>query len=281
MEVRVKRTDDLFHSDTFLGEEFSDELYHWKYIKRIKRPNGTWRYIYDKKSNELTQLRKEADRTQGALDAHYNMYNRNMYKQDMRDAMANVKNNPDGPANVENWYKNHKDHDYAKEKYNGGFRLRNDADRAKHEYENRRDSIGGKVDAAMEKHGEKIAETLNKPYKYIKRVKGKNGKYRYIYDVKDAVGVDERKRLVDESNNYKFRSETSKKYEDKLSRDLYDKDPDEYYKTLDKSWRLKDWSGHAERRVDKALEEYGKTPLGKIESVFNRKKMKNHHNWLR
>lgn len=55
MEVRVKRTDKLFHSDTFLGEEFSDELYHWKYIKREKRPNGKWRYYYDKK-----QLKQDA-----------------------------------------------------------------------------------------------------------------------------------------------------------------------------------------------------------------------------
>ena len=32
----------------------------------------------------------------------------------------------------------------------------------------------------------------HRKYKYIKKVKGKNGKYRYIYDVKDALGFDER-----------------------------------------------------------------------------------------
>lgn len=26
----------------------NDELYHWKYIKREKKPNGKWRYYYDK-----------------------------------------------------------------------------------------------------------------------------------------------------------------------------------------------------------------------------------------
>ena len=32
----------------------------------------------------------------------------------------------------------------------------------------------------------------HRKHKYIKKVKTKNGKYRYIYDVKDALGFDER-----------------------------------------------------------------------------------------
>lgn len=48
-EVQVKRSnDELFHSDSFLGEEFSDELQHYKYIKREKK-NGKWVYYYDTK----------------------------------------------------------------------------------------------------------------------------------------------------------------------------------------------------------------------------------------
>lgn len=38
---------ELFHSDTYLGNEFEDELYHWKYIERIKTSKG-WKYIYNK-----------------------------------------------------------------------------------------------------------------------------------------------------------------------------------------------------------------------------------------
>lgn len=38
----------LFHSDTFLGEEFDDEMCHWKYVKRVKKPNGKYRYYYDR-----------------------------------------------------------------------------------------------------------------------------------------------------------------------------------------------------------------------------------------
>lgn len=53
MEVRIRRIDKpesiLVHSDQFLGTEFSDELYHWKYIKREKK-NGKWVYTYDKES---------------------------------------------------------------------------------------------------------------------------------------------------------------------------------------------------------------------------------------
>lgn len=28
---------------------YNDELYHWKYIKKVKTKNGKWRYIYDRK----------------------------------------------------------------------------------------------------------------------------------------------------------------------------------------------------------------------------------------
>lgn len=49
-KIIISRADEydetLFHSDTFLGDEFSDEMYHWKYIKK-KKVNGKWRYYYD------------------------------------------------------------------------------------------------------------------------------------------------------------------------------------------------------------------------------------------
>lgn len=54
VNVIIKRSnpeyddDSLFHSDIFLGDEFDDEMYHWKYIKK-KRVNGKWRYYYDVK----------------------------------------------------------------------------------------------------------------------------------------------------------------------------------------------------------------------------------------
>lgn len=40
----------LMHSDTYLGQDYTNGLYHWKYIKREK-VNGKWRYYY--KNEEL------------------------------------------------------------------------------------------------------------------------------------------------------------------------------------------------------------------------------------
>lgn len=42
----------------------SDELYHWKYIKKEKDKNGKWRYYYDKnaiKNQALDQINKTSD----------------------------------------------------------------------------------------------------------------------------------------------------------------------------------------------------------------------------
>lgn len=38
---------ELFHSDVYLGQEYSDGLKHYKYLKKVKSANGKWRYIYD------------------------------------------------------------------------------------------------------------------------------------------------------------------------------------------------------------------------------------------
>lgn len=41
IQVKVKRkeesTDELFHSDAFLGEEFDDGLMHFKYVMKEKK----------------------------------------------------------------------------------------------------------------------------------------------------------------------------------------------------------------------------------------------------
>lgn len=37
---------ELYHSDKYLGADYSDELKHYKYIKR-ERINGRWVYYYD------------------------------------------------------------------------------------------------------------------------------------------------------------------------------------------------------------------------------------------
>ena len=37
---------ELYHTDIYLGQDFSDGIKHWKYVKRVK-VNGKWRYYYD------------------------------------------------------------------------------------------------------------------------------------------------------------------------------------------------------------------------------------------
>lgn len=38
---------ELYHSDTYLGQDFSDGIKHYKYVKKIPIGNGKYRYIYD------------------------------------------------------------------------------------------------------------------------------------------------------------------------------------------------------------------------------------------
>lgn len=40
---------ELFHSDTYLGSDYSDGLQHWKYLKRYKK-GGKWVYVYADKN---------------------------------------------------------------------------------------------------------------------------------------------------------------------------------------------------------------------------------------
>ena len=46
-DMFVKHSDpELYHSNTYLGKDFSDGIKHWKYIKR-ERKNGRWVYYYN------------------------------------------------------------------------------------------------------------------------------------------------------------------------------------------------------------------------------------------
>ena len=44
--------DELMHTAIYHGDEFSDELYHWKYIDKYKNKLGKWIYVYKKKAEE-------------------------------------------------------------------------------------------------------------------------------------------------------------------------------------------------------------------------------------
>lgn len=141
-------------------------MYHWKYIKK-KRVNGRWRYYYDKSANELTTLKKEAADAQKRLDLDFEAYYKKMYAQDMNEAKRNQSSNPKGVHNVNGWYSNPKIKERTKETYRDGKYLRNDLSRAKNKVSSHEDSISGKIDSFMEKHGKKIARTLNSVNSYV------------------------------------------------------------------------------------------------------------------
>lgn len=62
-------TDELYHSDTYLGSEYDEGLKHWKYIKKYKNSRGKTVYVYANKDshenlnrldNHISNLRSES-----------------------------------------------------------------------------------------------------------------------------------------------------------------------------------------------------------------------------
>lgn len=104
-------------------------------------------------------------------------------------------------------------------------------------------------------------------WKYIKRKKLPNGKWRYYYDVnqlKDDLGFDERERLR-LAERYKANAEYSEKKLHDAWKHAEDKSP---YGSLANAWT--DAYKRAQRAGDEyvaAKEAYMKTPLGKLDKV--------------
>ena len=126
----------------------SDELKHWKYIKREKK-NGKWRYTYDDSSSEANVLKKKADEAQKKLDEHFEEFWQKRYESDIASAQANLKTNPQAVENVNRWYSNPEIKERTKETYREGDNLRWWADWEKYWYEREKDSLGGKIDASI------------------------------------------------------------------------------------------------------------------------------------
>ena len=67
---------ELYHSDIYLGEEYSDGIKHYKYLKKVKTSSGKWRYIYDEtelknaknKMKELERARKKLEDKNGNVE---------------------------------------------------------------------------------------------------------------------------------------------------------------------------------------------------------------------
>lgn len=114
-------------------------------------------------------------------------------------------------------------------------------------------------------------------WKYIKRVKGKNGKWRYYYDFKDLLGYDERDVYKKAKKNYK-KSKTD--YEDavlnsKLQTDkanLDGKVSKKEQKVIDKASSKVSLANKNKKKASKAykkaMEKYSKTPVGLLNMVI-------------
>lgn len=74
---------ELYHSDVYLGADFSDGIKHWKYIKKYKGSNGKWRYVYADKnthkniSKDLSiadNYRYDEEENQRKSDYYFSVY---------------------------------------------------------------------------------------------------------------------------------------------------------------------------------------------------------------
>lgn len=98
MNYKVRRTSytELYHSDSFLGIEFSDELYHWKYIKK-KKVNGKWRYYYDKEQLKDDLGFDERKRYKDAKrERKYYWEQENKYLDNFKSRMDYINRDPQG-----------------------------------------------------------------------------------------------------------------------------------------------------------------------------------------
>lgn len=117
-------------------------------------------------------------------------------------------------------------------------------------------------------------------WKYVKRVKGKNGKWRYYYDgeqLKDDLdmGLEERKQLKEAESNADFYKEiyelTKERRDNPTAMDMknYDGNIEKFKSYMDRQVDgTRENVVKAEKRVDECLREYGNTPLGMLENAI-------------
>ena len=106
-------------------------------------------------------------------------------------------------------------------------------------------------------------------WKYLKKVRGKNGKWVYYYDkkglkrdVKDALGYDERQRVGQAEYDYKRINNNLIDYARNKSKNV----SDDYYRKKIQDILLKHRKDAADKYT-KAQEDYLKTPLGKLDRL--------------
>ena len=71
---------ELYHSDKYLGADYSDGITHWKYVKREPIGNGKYRYYYTDKNNIMyTTDSKKDDKWKGGATRYSKYTNVDQY----------------------------------------------------------------------------------------------------------------------------------------------------------------------------------------------------------
>jgi hypothetical protein len=104
-------------------------------------------------------------------------------------------------------------------------------------------------------------DELQHAFKYIKK-KRVNGKWRYYYDIKDALGYDERSAAGDAVRAYDRAIQNAKGYQK-----LRTTPGQEKWYDIEKDARLVQEASDAGKRARAAVEKYSKTPLGKLDKL--------------
>ena len=66
-EVSKLNRDELMHTAIYHGNEFSDELYHWKYIDKYKNKLGKWIYVYNRNKKPTVDKPNESKRSNAEI----------------------------------------------------------------------------------------------------------------------------------------------------------------------------------------------------------------------
>jgi hypothetical protein len=153
----------LYHSDIYLGKDFSDGIKHWKYIKREK-VNGKWRYYY--KNSDLDRMKRDLDDAK-ALDEDVDKvrnYARNNLK---KNQYAYISGTTDGIKSRTSENRLKKDLTYNLEKIRD--------DKRKSKYEKYLIKPLNKTSDAIHKGKTKVTELIGKLSKKLKDI---NKKYK-------------------------------------------------------------------------------------------------------
>jgi hypothetical protein len=142
---------EIYHSDVYLGQDFSDGIKHWKYIKRERR-NGRWVYYY--KDDKYDKLLKESSNAYANKKIAVNNY----YDAKKRYDSLN------GPTSMNTYQQALNNKINAAEKANKASRKSEMADERYDEY--------AKKTAIRRISGKKLVKILNTSSKII--AKGKN-----------------------------------------------------------------------------------------------------------